>query len=79
MKALALATLAALVLLCGGCAKYYWTKPDTVEAEFARDSYECAREATGSEATYRACLIARGYRRDKYLFAPTPHWRGVTE
>jgi hypothetical protein len=57
------------------------TKPATVDAQFYRDSHECALEASPNvtDALYRACLIARGYRRDKYFFAPAASWRGVTE
>lgn len=66
----------ALVVF-GACASPRgWAKAGAVEADFNRDSYECAREATYSRARagagsfredaagrdlYRACMRARGY------------------
>jgi len=83
--------LAAVPLLLAGCAGYYWTRADTTDEQFYKDSHECAIETRPSRSSgvakiivdaddfYRACLYARGYRRDKYVSPPTPHWRGVTE
>jgi hypothetical protein len=63
------------LLTVAGCAttERGWTRPNTTEAEFNRDSYECAREAVEWSVTaprietkvnkdlYRACMRARGY------------------
>jgi hypothetical protein len=49
-----------------GCAKH-WTKPGATNAEFSRDSYECAlQHSDGGEVRknlYRACLQNHGYDR----------------
>ncbi|OFW10408.1 MAG: hypothetical protein A3G20_04315 [Acidobacteria bacterium RIFCSPLOWO2_12_FULL_59_11] len=80
----------ALSLLLTGCATYFWTKPGTTDEQFYKDSHECAKESSPradsnvkefrvNDDLYRACLSARGYRRAKYFWSPTPSWRGVTE
>jgi hypothetical protein len=53
-----------LAVVVSGCAKH-WTKPGATNAEFSRDSYECAQaHQDGGEVRknlYRACLQNRGY------------------
>jgi hypothetical protein len=80
--AVPLAMIAALLLTSlGGCARYYWSKPGSTEAEFARDSAECAKESAPNptaaaygiilnERVYRACLTMRGYIRAKQWEPP---------
>jgi hypothetical protein len=86
-----LALILAVPLLLADCAEYYWTKADTTDEQFYKDSHDCAIEASPPRSSglekirvnhddlYRVCLYARGYRRNKYVSPPTPHWRGVTE
>lgn len=73
--------LLALVMSVGcGSPTAHWTKAGVTVADFERDSYECARQATFTsrragggvyrEETqvnidlYRGCLRARGYSRN---------------
>jgi hypothetical protein len=51
-------SIAALVLVVSGSGcttERGWTKAGAVEADFNRDSYECAREATS--ASRRAAIV----------------------
>ena len=86
------AALLALLLLLSGCAHTYWTKAGATDEEFYRDSHACAVEASPprvaaagveklkvNEELYKACLFARGYRRQNSVTPPTPHWRPVTD
>jgi hypothetical protein len=83
-----------LVATLGGCAHYYWTKPDTTAAQFDRDSRECVQEARGKltagpapgtgvdaiESMYRYCLSTRGYARVKQIEpAPPGSYRGLED
>jgi hypothetical protein len=85
-----MAPVTALCLLLVGCAQYYWVRPNTPEVAFYRDSAECARSAspplTGqqekvrmSHDLYKACLLERGYRRDKRWMEPKDGWRGLSD
>ncbi len=88
-RAVRLGMLVAMLLVgLIGCARYYWSKPGSTAEEFARDSSECAREASPTPAAaaagvvidqlYRACLSARGYVREKQWEPPPPgSYRGV--
>ena len=82
--------MTAGILLGGlsGCARYYWSKPGSTVDQFTRDSGECVREASPTQAAqpqavvvdalYRACLTARGYTRDKQYDPPPPgSYRGI--
>jgi hypothetical protein len=70
-----------------GCGRYYWSKPNATAEQFDRDSRECAREASPATtaslgvvdlATYRGCLSARGWTRDKQMEpVPAGWYRGV--
>ena len=72
----------------GGCAQFYWSKPNGTAEQFDRASRECAREAAPTptaaahgivdERIYRACLSALGWRRVKQWDPPPPGWfRGI--
>jgi hypothetical protein len=69
----------------GGCARYYWSKPDSTIEQFARDSQECARQAAAArgapmDQVYRGCLYTRGYTRDKQMEPPPPgSYRGMDD
>ena len=83
----ALLTLLALTA-AGGCSRYYWSRPGGDGAQFERDSRECARLAAETPtaaahgivdaARYRACLVARGWTREKQ-WEPVPGgwYRGI--
>ncbi len=83
--------LIVLALLGSSCSSPYWTRAGATDEQFYRDSHECALEASPSrdapgvehlkidEDLYRGCMLALGYRRDKYLVRPTPGWRGLAE
>lgn len=79
------AAAVALALVAAGCSRYYWSKPGSTADQFARDSQECAREATtvlgiGMQQGYRDCLTARGYRRAKQVEPPPPgSYRGIDD
>ncbi len=67
-----------------GCgAKFYWTRANTVDEQFHKDSYECAKESSPKSGLnrklYLTCLTARGYQRDKFVSPPTPSWRGASD
>ena len=72
MRIRTLAVIAMLVALTG-CAAKHWTKAGATEADFQRDSYQCALEAKQqvtredreaiNKDLYRACMGVRGYRR----------------
>src|SRR5256885_1974785 len=75
-------------LLLGGCAQFYWSKPNGTAEQFDRASRECARDAAPTptaaahgivdERIYRACLSALGWRREKQWDPPPPGWfRGI--
>ena len=71
----------------GGCGKYYWSKPGSTRDQFDADSRECAKQATVSPAaapsieqtTYRSCLAARGYVREKLDFKREDSHRGIEQ
>ena len=81
--------LAAVALLgafaLGGCGKYYWAKPGSTRDQFDADSRDCAKQATVSPAAapsieqkaYRACLVGRGYVREKLEIKPEGSHRGI--
>ena len=83
------AMIVALVLgATAGCARYYWSKPESTAEQFDKDSKECAREGAPTPAAaaagividqlYRACLQARGYVREKQWEPPPPgSYRGI--
>ena len=91
MRFLGVLVVLSAAMLSTGCAKYYWTRADTVDAQFHTDSYVCAKDSSPGPGTavkdvrklnhqlYKACLNARGYQRDKYAFPPTPSWRGASD
>jgi hypothetical protein len=67
--------LAVLVVGLAGCGVYHWTRPGASIVEFTHDHRECAREAAVSTSAapdygvvrpvfFRACMTARGWRRD---------------
>jgi len=70
-----------------GCGRYYWSKPNATAEQFDRESRECAREASPAstaalgvvdETRYRACLLARGWVRDKQTEpVPMGWYRGI--
>ncbi len=88
-SAVRLMVIAALALGgLAGCARYYWSKPDSTEEQFKKDSQECSREASPTPAAvatgvvidqlYRACLQSRGYAREKQWEPPPPgSYRGI--
>ena len=75
---------AAVTTLLGGCGRYYWAKPGAAGGDFERDSRECAAQAAPASRpgeyavfvgeTYRACLAARGWRRDRQFDPPPAGW-----
>ena len=75
---------AAVTAMLGGCGRYYWGKPGATVGDFDRDSRECAAQAAPASRpgeyavfvgeTYRACLSARGWRRDRQLDPPPAGW-----
>lgn len=73
------------VFTLGGCGKYYWSKPGSTRDQFDADSRDCAKQATVSPAAapsieqsaYRACLVARGYVREKLEIKPESSHRGI--
>ena len=75
------------VFALGGCGKYYWSKPGSTREQFDADSRACAKEATVSPAaapsieqsTYRACLTARGYVREKLEIKSAGSHRGIEQ
>jgi hypothetical protein len=80
--------LAAALLAVTGCGRYYWSKPGSTAEQFSRDSLDCAREASPTEAArmqgavqldvYRACLTTRGYTRAQQPEPPPPgFYRGI--
>lgn len=88
-RAVRLVSVGAILLGgLGGCAQYYWSKPGSTAEQFARDSKECAQEASPTASAraqgivvdqlYRACLSARGYIREKqYDPPPAGSYRGI--
>jgi hypothetical protein len=60
-----------------GCGKHYWGQAGATQEQFDRDSRECAKEAAPSpsaaqygivyEGYYRACLSARGWKREQHM------------
>ncbi len=83
-------TAIVLAVIGSGCSPY-WTRAGATDEQFYRDSHACAKEASPArdapgvehlkidEDLYRGCMLALGYRRDKYLVQPTPGWRGLAE
>ena len=70
---LRLILLTTILALCG-CAKTFWVKPGATQQDFARDSYECERDARQSgyfgtgiagainmQAFQERCMVARGW------------------
>jgi hypothetical protein len=78
--ALALAGLA-------GCGKHYWGRAGATQEQFDRDNRECVQEAAPSpsaaqygivyEGFYRACLSARGWKREQHMDPPPGWYRGL--
>ena len=70
-----------------GCGKYYWGQAGATQEQFDRDSRECAKEAAPSpsaaqygivyEGFYRACLSARGWKREQHADPPPGWYRGL--
>jgi hypothetical protein len=92
MRAPVLAIAAAMLCTTGCGTLAYWTKPGATDADFYRDTRECAESATPRrEATpgvekihvnkdlYRACMMERGYRRGEYSSPPPVGWRPVLD
>ena len=65
-----------LTLFLCGCAKHEWVKSGATQQDFARDAYECERDARQSgyfgggfvraanmQNFYDRCLIAKGYQK----------------
>ena len=83
---LALGAVLAVVGL-GGCGKFYWGQPGATQEQFDHDSRECAKEAAPSpsaaqygivyEGFYRACLFARGWKREQHVNPPPGWYRGI--
>ena len=82
------ALLAIALVTLAGCARYYWSKPGATPEQFTRDSHQCAREASPTDAMrrqgvvqieiYRACLTTRGYVREKHMEPVPPNaYRGI--
>jgi len=69
------------------CGQYYWGKPDSSQQQFDRDSLECAKESAPTpsaagygivyERLYRACLSARGWKREQHVDPPPGWYRGI--
>ena len=68
------ALMLAIMLTLLGCAHTVWVKPDGTQQEFARDSYECERDARQSgyfgsglvgainmQSFQERCMVARGW------------------
>jgi hypothetical protein len=76
-----------LVTPLAGC-KFYWTKPGGTQEAFDRDSAECARESSptdaaakygiGTEKIYKACLTKRGWARENTT-AGEGKFRGIED
>ena len=83
---LVLGAMVAVVGL-GGCGKFYWGQPGATQEQWDRDSRECAKEAAPSpsaaqygivyEGSYRACLSARGWKREQHVNPPPGWYRGI--
>ena len=83
---LVLGAMLAVVGL-GGCGKFYWGQPGATQEQWDRDSRECAKEAAPSpsaaqygivyEGSYRACLSARGWKREQHVNPPPGWYRGI--
>jgi len=81
--------LSALVVAVAvtGCGKFYWGQPGATQEQFDRDNRECAKEAAPSpsagqygivyEGFYRACLSARGWKREQFMKPPPGWYRGM--
>jgi hypothetical protein len=78
------AAAAIVAVLTGGCARYYWHKPQATSDQFAADSRACARAAAPNptaashgivnDRLYRGCLTERGWTRDKQWEPPPAGW-----
>lgn len=79
------AALAAVSL--AGCGKFYWGKPGASQEEFVRDNRECVKDAAPTPSAaehgiiydqmYRACLSARGWKREQHATPPPGWYRGI--
>src|SRR5258708_5145329 len=82
MKTLQIVGLAALGLALTACATPVWVKPGTTQQDYAKDSYECERDALQSgyygqalavinrDKFEKRCMIARGWREKSQETAP---------
>ena len=81
-----IAVVFALTALTG-CGKHYWGQAGATQEQFDRDNRECAKEAAPSpsaaqygivyEGYYRACLSARGWKREQHMDPPPGWYRGL--
>jgi hypothetical protein len=63
------ATILAALLALTGCASYVWDKPNSSEAEFQRESGQCAVQGLQisnpgvgqQQAVYNACMQGKGW------------------
>jgi hypothetical protein len=65
---LPLAWVLSAVVVSGCASTKHWSKPGVTQAEFARDSFECATKSPGKDGSvskdvYRACMQMFGYER----------------
>jgi hypothetical protein len=71
--------LPILLAANAGCADKHWTKAGATEADFNRDSYECARESAGWETTFDPFAgYSYGVRVNKDLYRPCMANRGYS-
>ena len=78
---------ALAVVGLSGCGKFYWGQPGATQEQFDGDSRQCAKEAAPSPsaaqygivygAYYRACLSARGWKREQHVNPPPGWYRGI--
>jgi hypothetical protein len=52
MRRRLLPLLPIVLAAIGGCAEKHWTKAGATEADFNRDSYECAKESVNWETNF---------------------------
>jgi len=71
-----------------GCGRFYWSRPGATLEDFRLDSQRCAGEASPTpeaaryglimQDAYRACLVSRGWMRERHEDPPPSGWyRGV--
>ncbi len=71
----------------GGCGKFYWGQPGATQEQFVRDNRECVKESAPTPSAadygiiydqlYRACLSARGWKREQHMNSPPGWYRGI--